>query len=79
MKVFYNAESITNAKLDDPSIWKIARLLQAIPLGPAGKGFLNAGADFKASLLSISAFLGAIKASFLRYTSVVFPLLNHAQ
>ncbi|XP_050694797.1 WD repeat-containing protein 17-like isoform X3 [Eriocheir sinensis] len=70
-------EQIIGGNLDRSSVWYVLRLLQAVPLVQSSGKWVIQG-DERGALLSLSAYLGAVKAAVLNYSTIVPYLLSHA-
>ncbi|XP_042232869.1 WD repeat-containing protein 17-like isoform X2 [Homarus americanus] len=70
-------EQIIGENLDQSSVWYVLRLVQAVPLTQTDGKWVIRG-DQRGGLLALSAYLGAVRAAVLNYTSVVPHLLSHA-
>ncbi|KAG7162905.1 WD repeat-containing protein 17-like 1, partial [Homarus americanus] len=71
-------EQIIGENLDQSSVWYVLRLVQAVPLTQTDGKWVIRG-DQRGGLLALSAYLGAVRAAVLNYTSVVPHLLSHAR
>lgn len=71
-------EQIVGGNLDRSSVWYVLRLLQSVPLVQSSGKWVIRGDD-RGALLALSAYLGAVKAAVLNYSSIVLYLLSHAR
>ncbi|XP_045113908.1 WD repeat-containing protein 17-like isoform X1 [Portunus trituberculatus] len=70
-------EQISGGNLDRSSVWYVLRLVQAVPL-VHNTGKWAVPGEERGALLALSAYLGAVKAAMLKYTTIVPYLLSHA-
>ncbi|KAG0722570.1 WD repeat-containing protein 17 [Chionoecetes opilio] len=71
-------EQIVGGNLDRSSVWYVLRLVQAVPLVHNTAMWAIRGEE-RGALLALSAYLGAIKAAMLKYSTIVPYLLSHAR